>query len=91
MSLPRFGRMIISVVLPLSLLPTTGCQTTSLGVESKLAGAWALVEGTKRIAAQGQQAEQRLPSLDNDQPYLVIHPDGSFYTILRSGFAQLEP
>ena len=90
MSFSRFGRMIISVVLPLSLLLSIGCQTTSLAGESKLAGAWALVEGTKRIAAQGQEAEQKLSSRDNDQPYLVIHPDGSFYTILRSGFAQLE-
>lgn len=69
------GRFLLAVSIA-SLL-----GSKALAEDSKLAGAWALVEGSRRITFQGHQEEGKLPPWDERRPYLVIKPNGSFYTV----------
>ena len=53
----------------------------ALAEDSKLAGAWVLVEGKRQITVQAHQEEAPLPAWDEDRPYLIIKPDGTIYMI----------
>ena len=78
-------RFLSSGAVLLSLPGTAACQSGDFGGQSKIAGAWRFVQGTRLIEAQGQRAEQPFQPPRGDKPYLVVKPDGTFYTILGTG------
>ena len=68
------GRPTLLIGLFLLLGPPVTLSDQS-EARSKLAGSWALIEGTKTFADE----EQPLPGGEQGRIYLVIKPDGSFY------------
>ena len=86
-------RRSISVVSPL-LVVCLSCahgesrligHGTAIYGESKLAGGWALIEGTMSEGSKG------FGGAPEGFPYLVFHEDGSFYSFVLMNFAQGTP
>lgn len=90
MSPSQWSRIVIFRIMSSTLLISSLCLSTAFGEESKLAGAWTLVEGKRTSSLEGEPAEQVLSPSPADRPYIVIKPDGTFYTIHGSGGRELD-
>ena len=71
----------------LAIPVATGCRSSRLTGDSKLAGAWTLLEGTREVTYQERHETKELPPWTQDRPYVVIKPDGTFYHMEQYGNA----
>lgn len=78
---------IACVCSVLAISFATGCQSSDLTGDSKLAGAWTLLEGTLEVTYQNRHETKELPPWTQDRPYVVIKPDGTFYHMEKYGNA----